>query len=71
VNVGFGRLDQDDVATELRIFLVLAKPVLDFRVGPDLIAEGMLWVLAMGLIGGLLPAVRVARWPVVEALRAS
>jgi putative ABC transport system permease protein len=31
---------------------------------------GILWALVMGLLGGLLPAVRAARVPVTTALRA-
>ncbi len=42
-----------------------------FSVGANLIAEGLLWACVIGLIGGLPPAWRAARVPVVEALRAS
>jgi putative ABC transport system permease protein len=31
---------------------------------------GIIWALAMGLIGGFLPAIRAARVPVTVALRA-
>jgi putative ABC transport system permease protein len=41
-----------------------------FRVTPALLVEGIVWAIAIGLIGGLLPALRAARMPVVEALRA-
>jgi len=34
-----------------------------------LLAKGIFFALAMGLIGGLLPAVRAARLPVATALR--
>lgn len=40
-----------------------------FAVTPGLIAAGMTYALVMGLLGGLLPAVRAARMPVVSALR--
>jgi putative ABC transport system permease protein len=36
-----------------------------------LAAIGVAWALAMGLIGGLLPALRAARLPVTAALRAT
>ena len=36
---------------------------------PGLIALGVLWGVAIGLLGGLLPAVRAARMPVAIALR--
>ena len=32
---------------------------------------GLAWALAMGIVGGLLPAVKAARLPVTEALRAT
>jgi len=40
-------------------------------VTPGLAAIGVVWALAMGLIGGLLPALRAARVPVTTALRAT
>jgi len=40
-----------------------------FRVTPSLLARGMLYAILMGLIGGLMPAIRAARMPVVTALR--
>jgi putative ABC transport system permease protein len=40
-------------------------------VTPALAVLGMGWALAMGLIGGLLPALRAARVPVTTALRAT
>jgi putative ABC transport system permease protein len=40
-----------------------------FKVTPMLLAWGMLWASIMGLLGGLLPAIRAARLPVVTALR--
>src|SRR3984957_7255717 len=39
-------------------------------VTPSLVALGIAWALAMGLAGGLLPALRAARVPVTTALRA-
>ncbi|HKY92352.1 MAG TPA: ABC transporter permease [Nevskiaceae bacterium] len=41
-----------------------------FRVTPALLVQGIVWALVIGFLGGLLPAVRAARMPVVEALRA-
>ena len=40
-------------------------------VTPDLVALGLIWALAIGLIGGFAPAIRAARLPVAEALRAT
>jgi putative ABC transport system permease protein len=41
-----------------------------FRVTPVLLAGGIVFALAMGLVGGLPPAIRAARRPVAAALRA-
>jgi putative ABC transport system permease protein len=43
----------------------------DFRVTPALLAQGLGWALAIGGLGGLLPALRAARLPVTVALRTS
>jgi len=40
-----------------------------FAVTPWLLAQGLGYALVMGLIGGLLPAVRAARLPIASALR--
>ncbi|HUS24791.1 MAG TPA: ABC transporter permease [Candidatus Binatia bacterium] len=42
-----------------------------FAVTPDLLQKGLLWSIGIGLIGGLAPALRAARLPVVDALRAA
>jgi len=43
--------------------------VFSFRVSPQLLWEGMKWALAMGLLGGLFPALRAARMAVTDGLR--
>lgn len=40
-----------------------------FQVTPALLASGILYALLMGLVGGLLPALRAARQPIPSALR--
>jgi putative ABC transport system permease protein len=40
-----------------------------FRVTPQLLVRGIVWAAVIGLIGGLFPAVRAARLPIVAALR--
>jgi len=40
-----------------------------FRVTPELLVQGLLCAVGMGLLGGLLPAIRAARLPIVTALR--
>jgi putative ABC transport system permease protein len=38
-------------------------------VTPPLLMQGVLWALSIGLVGGLLPAIRAARQPIANALR--
>jgi putative ABC transport system permease protein len=40
-----------------------------FRVTPTLLATGVTYALLIGLVGGLLPAIRAARLPIPSALR--
>lgn len=40
-----------------------------FAVTPELLVQGLTWALTLGFIGGLLPAIRAMRMPVVTALR--
>jgi putative ABC transport system permease protein len=40
-----------------------------FRVTPELLSRGLIYAAIMGFLGGLLPAIRAARLPVVTALR--
>jgi putative ABC transport system permease protein len=40
-----------------------------FKVTPRLLAQGIIWALTIGLIGGLFPAIRAARLPIASALR--
>lgn len=47
-----------------------SQVVFAFNVTPQLMWMGLKWALAIGLIGGLFPAVRAARMPVTDALRA-
>jgi len=43
--------------------------VFAFQVAPALLWTGIKWALAIGLIGGLFPAMRAARLPVTAGLR--
>jgi putative ABC transport system permease protein len=40
-----------------------------FAVTPDLLVQGIVWAVLIGLIGGLLPALRGAHLPIASALR--
>jgi putative ABC transport system permease protein len=42
-----------------------------FRVSPLLLAEAILFAIAIGLLGGLFPAIRAARLPIAGGLRES
>jgi len=48
----------------------LAQIVFHLHIGSALITLGITWACVVGLIGGLLPAIRAARIPVALALRA-
>jgi putative ABC transport system permease protein len=51
-------------------FNTFSQVAFAFRVTPQLLVRGLVWALAIGAVGGLLPAVRAARLPVTTALRA-
>ena len=48
-----------------------SQVVFQFSVTPELLWTGLKWALGIGLVGGLFPALRAARLPVTEALRAA
>jgi putative ABC transport system permease protein len=50
-------------------FQTFSQVAFAFLVTPRLLAMGLFYALAMGLIGGLLPAIRAARLPIASALR--
>ena len=50
-------------------FQTFSQVAFAFKVTPELLVLGLAYALAMGLIGGLLPAVRAARLPIPTALR--
>jgi putative ABC transport system permease protein len=50
-------------------FQTFSQVAFAFRVTPELLTLGLVWSLGMGLVGGLLPAVRAARLPISSALR--
>ena len=43
--------------------------VFSFKLSPALIGQGVLLALTVGLIGGLFPAIRAARMPIVAGLQ--
>jgi putative ABC transport system permease protein len=50
-------------------FQTFSQVAFAFQVTPQLLVLGLVYALGMGLIGGLLPAVRAARLPIPSALR--
>jgi putative ABC transport system permease protein len=48
-----------------------AQVVFKLTVTPQLISEGVLWAVVIGLLGGLFPALRMVRVSVTEALRSA
>ena len=50
-------------------FQTFSQVAFAFRVTPALLVLGLIYALMMGLIGGLLPAIRAARLPIASALR--
>ena len=50
-------------------FQTFTQVAFAFRVTPELLATGLLYALMMGLVGGLLPAIRASRLPIASALR--
>jgi putative ABC transport system permease protein len=48
----------------------LAQVAFHLHIGVELIVIGVVWACAVGLVGGLFPAIRAARLPVATALRA-
>jgi putative ABC transport system permease protein len=52
-------------------FQTFSQTAFAFRVTGDVLAQGFTWAVLLGLFGGLFPAIRAARLPVAEALRAA
>jgi putative ABC transport system permease protein len=50
-------------------FQTFAELAFQFRLSGEIVAQAMSFSLIMGLVGGLLPALRAARMNIVEALR--
>lgn len=50
-------------------FQSFAETVFQFRVTPDLVVMGLLFSVAIGVVGSFLPALRASRLPVIAALK--
>jgi ABC-type antimicrobial peptide transport system permease subunit len=52
-------------------FQTFAELAFSFTLTPGIVVASLLFALAMGFVGGFLPAVRAARLKIVDALRAA
>ncbi|MCI0348837.1 MAG: ABC transporter permease, partial [Acidobacteriales bacterium] len=59
------------IATGTFNWATFAEVAFEFRISVGLLIAGMVFALAMGVLGGFLPARWAARRPVLDALRAS
>jgi putative ABC transport system permease protein len=59
----------DGYQTSTMNFQSFSQVAFAFAVTPALLTQALLYAAGMGLLGGLLPAIRAARLPVVTALR--
>lgn len=59
----------DGYSTGMANFQTFSEVAFSFRFGPAVLLQGVLMAVAMGLVGGLMPAVRALRLNVVQALR--
>jgi putative ABC transport system permease protein len=50
-------------------FMSFSQVAFEFAVTPSLMAQGLVYALVLGFVGGLAPAVRAARLPIAAALR--
>jgi putative ABC transport system permease protein len=50
-------------------FATFAEVLFHFELTPSLVLRGLLFSVAIGFAGGLLPAIRAARLPIISALR--
>jgi putative ABC transport system permease protein len=62
-------LPLNGLTTSTMNFQTFSNLAFAFKITPELLVQGIVFALVMGLIGGLLPAVRAARLPVATALR--
>jgi putative ABC transport system permease protein len=62
-------LPLNGLTTSTMNFQTFSNLAFAFKITPELLVKGIIFALVMGLIGGLLPAVRAATGPVANALR--
>jgi len=62
-------LPLNGLTTSTMNFQTFSNLAFAFKITPGLLAKGVFFALVMGIIGGLLPAIRAAAQPVASALR--
>jgi len=62
-------LPMNGVTTGTLSFETFSETVFAFTITPALMAKGMIFAVAVGLLGSLLPALRASRLPVISALK--
>jgi len=62
-------LPLNGLTTSTMNFQTFSNLAFAFKITPVLLAEGIVFALVMGIVGGLLPAARAAGQPVATALR--
>ncbi len=62
-------LPLNNVTTGLGNFITFSETSFNFRIGPEVMAIGLLFSLILGAVGGLLPARQAAKKEILTALR--
>jgi putative ABC transport system permease protein len=62
-------LPLNGLTTSTMNFQTFSNIAFAFKITPALLMQGIIFALIMGVIGGLLPAIRAANLPVATALR--
>jgi len=62
-------LPLNNVTTGLGNFVTFSETSFNFRVGPEIMAIGIVFALVLGAVGGLLPARQAAKKEILTALR--
>jgi putative ABC transport system permease protein len=62
-------LPLNGLTTSTMNFQTFSNLAFAFKITPELLVKGVIFALVMGVVGGLLPAVRAASLPVATALR--
>jgi putative ABC transport system permease protein len=62
-------LPLNGLTTSTMNFQTFSNLAFAFKITPQLLLQGVIFALVMGVVGGLLPAIRAAAQPVATALR--